>query len=86
MSTRILFRALVIAAIFAMAVLRGFETARLIGLALALAWALALPYLLRFVWRATDGQTAWLRYAVTGGAGAILLLGFAFGVRPLLAG
>ncbi len=86
MNSRILFRAVLVIAIFAMAFLRGFETAQLVGLALALVWALALPYVLRLIWRTTDGQPTWLRYVVAGGAALILLAGFAFGVRPLLMG
>ena len=77
-------RALLAVAIAVIAWQRGMAGRQVIGVGLAMLWALALPFLLRLVWRAT---AAWQRPARLGTlavASIVLLVAFAFGVRPLL--
>ena len=77
-------RGLLAVAIAVIAWQRGMAGRQVIGVGLAMLWALALPFLLRLVWRAT---AAWQRPARLGTlavASIVLLVAFAFGVRPLL--
>ncbi|HVS62301.1 MAG TPA: hypothetical protein VMT85_02235 [Thermoanaerobaculia bacterium] len=83
-STRWLIRLVLIAAIFAVAIERGLVGDELYGVALAVVWAAALPFLLRLVWRATRGREPWQRYTLMAIAAAVLLAAFVAGVRPLL--
>ncbi|HVS15211.1 MAG TPA: hypothetical protein VMV46_14880, partial [Thermoanaerobaculia bacterium] len=83
-STRWLIRGVLVAAIFVIALQRGFVGQELLGVALAVLWAAALPLLLRLVWRATAGREGWQRYTLVALAAALLLAAFVVGVRPLL--
>ena len=83
---RWLVRAALIFMVFMVAWIRGYANERLIGLAIALMWALALPYLLKLAVRFLRGtslprgqQTAMI-WLVAG----VLLLGFAIGAKQLL--
>jgi Na+(H+)/acetate symporter ActP len=83
-STRWLIRGVLLAAIFLIAIQRGFVGQELVGVGLAVLWAAALPFLLRLVWKATAGREGWVRYTLIALAAALLLAAFVVGVRPLL--
>jgi hypothetical protein len=83
-STRWLIRLVLVAAIFLVAIQRGFVGEELFGVALAVAWAAVLPFVLRLVWRASAGRESWQRYTLIALAAAVLLAAFVVGVRPLL--
>lgn len=83
-STRWLIRIVLVAAIFAIAIERGLVGEQLYGVVLAVAWAAILPFFLRMAWVVTRGRETWQRYVVLALVAAVLLVGFVFGVRPLL--
>ncbi|REJ72937.1 MAG: hypothetical protein DWQ30_25745 [Acidobacteria bacterium] len=81
---RIALRVVLLGIIVALAYLRQPSQSQMLGLVLAIAWALLLPLVLRGVWRVTTGRAAAARYVSLAIAAVVLLLAFAFGVRPLL--
>jgi len=77
-------RGLMILAIVYLALLRGLDEIQMLGVALAIVWALLLPVLLTWAWRATRGRPTTVRVLVTVAVALLLLVAFAAGVRPLL--
>lgn len=82
--TRRAIRIVLLAAIAGIAALRGFRGERLLWLVIVVAWAAALPYLVRTVWRATSSLERRVRWAVTAGSALLLLAGFAFAAGRVL--
>jgi hypothetical protein len=81
-----IFRVAMVAAILWLAAQRGLSTMRLLLLAVAIVWALSLPLVLRWIWRATAQRPHWQRYFLVGIAAVVLLGAFALGVQPLVVG
>ena len=78
-------RGVMILAILAIAIQRGFGGPQMAGVVLAIVWALSLPVVLTWTWRFTKERPNWQRAAATLIVALLLLGAFTAGVRPLLA-